>query len=1398
MALVESDNMQATPTKSRRSALFSGCGKVLKFSLLAVLALYIAFLVVLLALKYVFLPDIDSHKPWLEQTASKSLGLTVRIGSLSAQIVTLSPQLLARDVSLVDANGKTVLTVPSVDAQISWSSVPRAQLIFRQLNVQAPAVEIRRLANGAFNIAGVLIDPNDKREGGGLKWLLSQQRLRVSGASVTWVDETRTVSEGAPQLKLAPVQFEMENFGLSHKFGMLATPPAQFGSALDLRGKFSHALFAPIDNPRDWKGELFVQMQRVDLARWVDFAAVENLGISAKRGQGALRAWMNFDDLTVRGLTTDLALTDVSFQFGKGQAPLELARVDGRVQGRQTATGSLSHELVVTDLSLTTGQGKRMAPLNITHRFETPSGKNGARGEIAAAVMDLQTLAELSERLPLSPPVRQALAKFEPKGQLAQLQVKWQAPAEGATGGTRFSAKGQFSGLAITAQPDRALLTQLLAPGIAAVRKAAAPAVPAAPGTPSAQAADHRHLPPPGVPGFANLSGKFDATQDGGTVVVNSEKAALTFPGVFEQPTIALDKLALDMRWVIAQEVVNVTLNSAQLESPDLSASLTAQYHTGGKGPGVLQLDGKLARVQAAALHRLLPLVVGESARHWLRDAMVSGTVTDGAVKIKGDLFDLPFAPDAAGKSSGEFLITAKAKDVVLDYSPYPLDANARWLPIEKLDGTFVLDRTRMLIKDAEGSMLKTRLKNVNALAPNLLNLREEPLVITGDTEGPAQDTIAFVNVSPVSHAINHFTQDALLSGTTRMNLKLTLPLADLHNTKVNGSAQLAGNTVTLNPALPTFSNVQGRFDFSEKGFTLQPTRAQAYEGTINLSGGTQPDGGIAFSGDGTATVAAAKELAGDPALTKLIGTAQGNFKYTVGVNIKGGQSDLRLSSDLVGVTMDFPGVVTKAATQSLPLAVNLIPRRAGAGQLLHDELAITMGPTLSVRLERVQNPAGQMAVVRGGIGINNEAVIPETGTIAIINVKSFDVDAWSRRLDDLNLPLDHAGAAPSGGESVSLIPRLIAVRADELVIGGKRWEKVVAGATREGDVWQINMDATQVSGYATWRQDGRNGTLGRITGKLARLVIPQAQRDEVAGILEAQSTGTSTVRALPGFDLTVDEFELAGKKLGKLEVVANNTGSAWKLEQLKVTNPDAILVATGEWQRASASNTPRTMNMEFSMQVANAGGMLTRLGIAETLRAGDGKLTGKISWKGNPLSMDMPSLSGQLQLEIDKGQFLKSDPGVARLLGILSLQSVVRRLSFDFRDVFAEGFSFDTIRADAKLENGLLNTNNFKMKGAQAAVVMEGTVDLPRETQKLHVVVLPELNAGAVSLAYAFINPAIGLGTLLAQAVMKDSLSKGLSQEWDVTGTWAKPEVIKRERVGAANNITTGQAGQQ
>jgi uncharacterized protein YhdP len=140
-------------------------------------------------------------------------------------------------------------------------------------------------------------------------------------------------------------------------------------------------------------------------------------------------------------------------------------------------------------------------------------------------------------------------------------------------------------------------------------------------------------------------------------------------------------------------------------------------------------------------------------------------------------------------------------------------------------------------------------------------------------------------------------------------------------------------------------------------------------------------------------------------------------------------------------------------------------------------------------------------------------------------------------------------------------------------------------------------------------------------------------------------------------------------------------------------------------------------------------------------------------------------------------------------LLGVLSLQSLPRRLLLDFRDVFQEGFPFDTLTGDVAVVGGVASTNNLRMRSIQAAVLMEGTADLNRETQDLRVLVVPEINAGTASLAYATINPALGLGTFLAQLFLRRPLMAVNTREFSITGNWVDPKVERIQRTSLPTN---------
>ncbi|MDP2253770.1 MAG: AsmA-like C-terminal region-containing protein, partial [Thiobacillus sp.] len=191
----------------------------------------------------------------------------------------------------------------------------------------------------------------------------------------------------------------------------------------------------------------------------------------------------------------------------------------------------------------------------------------------------------------------------------------------------------------------------------------------------------------------------------------------------------------------------------------------------------------------------------------------------------------------------------------------------------------------------------------------------------------------------------------------------------------------------------------------------------------------------------------------------------------------------------------------------------------------------------------------------------------------------------------------------------------------------------------------------------------------------------------------------------------------------------------------------------------------------------------LDRFGYADTLRRGSADIHGNASWTGSPADFAFDTLAGQLDFKAGGGQFLKINPGAGKLLGVLSLQSLPRRLSFDFRDIFNQGYAFDDIGATLRIARGVVYSDDFRMRGPAAKVNMSGLADLNQESVQLRVKVIPKLSEGLAVAGALIGGPLAGVGALAAQKLLRDPFEEAVSQEYMVTGAWQEPDVKKLAR---------------
>ncbi len=1307
-------------------------------------------------LHFVIVPRIGEFRPWLEQQATQRMGISVRIGDILATSNGLIPSIELRDVRFLDAGGREALRLPSVLAALSVRSA--LGLGFEQLYVAGPELAVRRTADGRIWVAGFALPEAGANGSGAADWLFAQPELVVRHGTLRWTDEAR----GMPALELADVDVLIRNRRRVHTLRVDADPPAGWGTRLSVQGKFQQPLFnGRAGDWRNWSGQLFAQATQVDLALLRNYV---DLGVELSQGAGSLRAWLDVDHAQLKGATADLALQTVHLTLAQGLEPLELERVGGRLGVRRLEGG---YEFSTEALAFDTRDGLHWPGGNLQLGLFEATPKQAAHGTLSADRLDLAAVSEIANRLPLDAAVHGALQRLAPRGLVEKLQLNWQGDLARPAS---YAANGRVTQLALAAQ----------AQGRA------------------------------GIPGLRGATVDFDLTQSGGKATLALQDGAVEFPGIFEQPVVPFDSLSGEVQWKLDGTHVAVEAGKVRFANADAQGEAQIRWQTAplARGapaelrfPGVLDLQGSLSRANLAAVPRYLPVVMNRLARDYLAQALVAGEGSNAKFRVKGDLAKFPF--DSA--RTGEFRISGDVKNASYAYAPalvLPHDSPP-WPLLTQVAGELLIDHDNLGIKAAKGLLSTGTGLQFSRTDVAVSKLYDAPLVaLTAEAHGPLAEALAFVNASPVGGWIGNALAHTVVSGPADYRIKLALPVDHPDKATVQGSISLPGNDFQFAPGVPRLARARGVIGFTDNGFSLTGAQARALGGDVRLEGGMNfgntalarnNPGSLRFAGVATAEgLRQASELG--PA-ARLAQFSTGSTAYTATLGLRAGVPELLVNSSLSGLALNLPAPLGKTADSVLPLRLeSALPRGTqAAGARLQDQLQLDLGKLASVVY--VRDIAGaEPRVLRGtlvvGLNADEPMPLPAEGVVANLNVNELDADAWSAVASRIVGPAA-GGIANSPGNAAlqTYLPSSLALRTNELVLEGRKFNHVLVGGVRDGLVWRGHVEATELNGYVEYRQS--SGTQpGRVVARLAHLVIGPSAAADVENLLDQQPA------SIPALDVVVDDLELRGKKLGRVDIQAVNLGVAvrdtareWRLNRFNISTPDATLTASGNWVDVNAqlpAGAPRSARrrtvLNFKLDVADSGDLLQRMGMPGVIAKGRGLIGGQVSWLGSPFSPDYPSMGGGFNIAMESGQFLKADPGIAKLLGVLSLQSLPRRLALDFRDVFSDGFAFDFVRGDVTIEQGMARTNNLQMKGVNAAVLMEGQADMAKETQLLKVVVIPEINVASASLIYSAINPLVGLTTFLANVILRRPLIEANTQEFLIDGTWVDPRVTRVE----------------
>lgn len=176
------------------------------------------------------------------------------------------------------------------------------------------------------------------------------------------------------------------------------------------------------------------------------------------------------------------------------------------------------------------------------------------------------------------------------------------------------------------------------------------------------------------------------------------------------------------------------------------------------------------------------------------------------------------------------------------------------------------------------------------------------------------------------------------------------------------------------------------------------------------------------------------------------------------------------------------------------------------------------------------------------------------------------------------------------------------------------------------------------------------------------------------------------------------------------------------------------------------------------------------------------GKL--QINWKGDVNCFNTQQLKGPIEFEVTDGVIEDVEPGLARLLGLLSVDSIVRRLKLSLSDVTAKGLAYDSIKATGQFHMQQLKLDALVVKAPSAKVDMKGDIHLNSETFDMKANVTPALGSTLPTVAAlaGVANPLAAIAVYTLMKVIPNVNEELVTFKYKITGPWKEPklELIK------------------
>ncbi len=857
------------------------------------------------------------------------------------------------------------------------------------------------------------------------------------------------------------------------------------------------------------------------------------------------------------------------------------------------------------------------------------------------------------------------------------------------------------------------------------------------------------------IPGVSHLSGQFVLTPQKGMLLVDSENLVLQMPDYYSQ-VIPLGQVQGKILWQHCGEGWCLHSDNLLTEYQGLATDTQLQITVPKKPkPPTVNLSIQLNTADINRIQNYMPdKLMDADLVEWLHNAIKANDGANATLAFHGALMGLE-------AKDNRLVIHANLKNMNFSFEP-------DWPSLKNSNAEIDVVNGHLSGTILSGQFMDNKVEKIHVDVPYLGDVKPVFVNVDGSVKGTLQSGFAYMQQTPIWTGIQSGMKGMQATGPMQLHLTLKLPIAHTKDdVKYDAKIALTDANLYLQDWKLDYKNIEGVVEYNNQGLFAKKMTATFLNEPVSFSIATKEK-----TPEDIFTQVLMQGKINTTELSSYLGPlskiAKGKTDYQSTLKLyhvpKQGQlNEVTVRSDLKGIQVNLPAPLGK---QSSAVHASTLTAYFKPGYPLH--WRATYGQTAAVAIQhnsQVQGFPWQGEITFGGKWphFQDESGFIVNGYLGKVNVKD-----WMAFLNEQQ--------GTNNLTQLQSVLRSANLRVSDLNIYGRHLTPLTFHINAQKTQWAVSLNSPKIGGDVVYPYDFPKSP---VQANLDHLQLLQSMSKQVKAM---------DPRKIPPFIANVQTLKVANRTISKVHLDISHEANGVSINEASMEGQNASAVVSGNW---SSIHGFQQTHLQGQLSTENYGRLLDEMKLTNNVVGNKGGMKFTLNWPGTPYDPILNKLTGDINLNLGSGRVIdigadnEKSMDVGRLLSIFSPETFSRRIKGDFSDLTKKGYSYNDMRGDFTLQEGLITTTNANFNGPVAAVGLVGSVDAVNKTYHLMMKISPHYTSSlpvVVTVAGTLVAGPLGIlagaATWAADKVVSPELAKVTSYNYKITGPWNKPEV--------------------